>query len=98
MRLAIPAVRSMLRISEECLEGSTVVHVAGRLVGKNVEELDRVCASKGKELSIELSGLMEADEVGLSLLRSLRDAGAVLTGVSPFMSLLLETRVPHGPG
>ena len=82
----------LLRITEERLENVTVVHVAGRLVGKGVEELDRVCAGSHGELRIELSGLLQADELALALLRSLRESGAELSGVSPFIGLLLEGR------
>jgi hypothetical protein len=82
----------LLRISAERLGEATVVHVAGRLVGEGVEELGRVCTAAPRPLRIELAGLLHADELGLSLLRSLRAAGAELNGVSPFIGLLLEGR------
>ena len=81
----------MLRISEECLEGSTVVRVAGRLVGAGVEELERVCVASPRPLRIDLAEVLQADEIGLSLLRSLRESGVELSGGSPFIELLLET-------
>jgi hypothetical protein len=82
----------MLRISEERLGETTVVRVAGRLNGEGVEELSRVCMDASRPLRIELVGLLQADERGLSLLRSLRESGAELVGVSPFIDLLLEGR------
>jgi hypothetical protein len=83
---------SMLRIAEECLGGTTVVRVAGRLVGEGVAELGRVCAASSRPLLIDLTELLQADDLGLALLRSLRESGAGLTGVSPFVELLLESR------
>ena len=82
----------LLRISEERLWDVTVVRVAGRLVGSGAEELGRVCTASPRPLRVDLTGLLQADELGLSLLRSLRASGAELTGVSPFIDLLLDTR------
>lgn len=82
----------LLRISEERLAEATVVHVAGRLVGAGTEELGRVCAASPRPLRIDLAGLLQTDELGIALLRSLRESGAELTDVSPFITLLLEGR------
>ena len=82
----------LLRIAEERLGEFSVVHVAGRLVGEGVEELGRVCAASLRPLRIDLGGLLQADDLGLSLLRSLRESGVELTEVSPFISLLLDSR------
>jgi ABC-type transporter Mla MlaB component len=81
-----------LRISEERLGEGAVVHVAGHLAGDGVGELGRVCATSTRPLRIDLAELLQADDVGLSLLRSLRESGAELAGMSPFISLLLEKR------
>jgi len=80
----------LLRITEERLGGVTVVQVAGRLVGEGVEELARVSAASPRPLRVDLTALLQVDEIGLSLLRSLRASGAELAGVSPFIGLLLE--------
>jgi hypothetical protein len=80
----------LLRISEERLGEVTVVRVDGRLVGEGVEELDRICTAALRPLRIDLSGLLQADELGLSLLRALRGSGVELAGVSPFIQLLIE--------
>ena len=81
----------LLRITEERLENTTVLHVMGRLEGPGVEELSRACRAAGTSLRLDLSALLHADEVGLALLGSLRDSGAELCGVSPFIQLLLES-------
>ena len=59
-------------------------------MGEGVAELNRVCGASSRPLRIRLSGLLQADEMGLSLLRSLRESGAELSDVSPFIGLLLE--------
>lgn len=82
----------LLRIIEERLGEGTVVHVDGRLVGAGVEELGRVCGLARRPLRIDLAGLLQADEIGLSLLRSLRASGADLAEVSPFINLLLADK------
>lgn len=87
----------LLRISAERLGEVTVVHVAGRLLGEGVEELDRVCTASPRPLRIDLSGLLQADDLGLSLLRSLRTSGAELSDVSPFIHLLLDERGTRAP-
>lgn len=82
----------LLRISEERFGEGTVVHVAGRLVGAGVEELGRTAAASPRPLRIDLAGLLLADELGLSLLRGLRESGVDLVGGSPFINLLLDQR------
>lgn len=81
----------LLRIAEERLGDTTVVHVAGRLVGAGVEELRRTCRAAADPMRIELSGLLDADDCGLSLLRTLKESGVELAGVSPFIQLLLDS-------
>lgn len=80
----------MLRISRENLAGVAVVRVEGRLYGEGADELERECRDVGGSLRLDLTALLTADEVGLALLRSLRDSGAVFVGASPFIQLLLE--------
>ncbi|HQQ75969.1 MAG TPA: hypothetical protein PLB01_01320 [Thermoanaerobaculia bacterium] len=88
----------MLRIAEERLGDLTVVRVAGRLGGAGVEELERVCAASLRPLRIDLAALLQADELGIALLRSLRGSGAELTGVSPFIGLLLDGGASRAAG
>jgi anti-anti-sigma regulatory factor len=80
----------VLRISRARRKKVTVVHVEGRLDGDGVEELERECTEAGAPLELDLSALLTADEVGLALLRSLRDSGAALSGASRFLQLLIE--------
>ena len=82
----------LLRIDEERLGEVTVMHVMGRLREGTVEELGRACREARGPIRLELSGLLHADEIGIRLLRSLRDSGTELTGASPFVQLLIEGR------
>ena len=67
------------------------MHVAGRLVGAAVEELRRTCWAATGPVRVELTGLLDADEGGLSLLRILKESGTELAGASPFIQLLLDS-------
>jgi anti-anti-sigma regulatory factor len=87
----------MLRISKTRREDVNVVQVVGRLDGEGVEELERECREAGGPLELDLSALLTADDVGLALLRSLRDSGAELTGASPFLQLLLKSSKEERP-
>lgn len=92
MRFVIPM---LLRITEERPGDLTIVHVAGRLMGEGVEELSRVCRAAPLPLRLDLAGLLQVDEIGLSLLRSLRESGAELTNESPFIQMMLAPRREH---
>ena len=81
----------LLRISEERLGDTTVVSVAGRLAGVGVEELRRTCQAAAAPVCVDLSSLLDADDVGLSLLRTLKESGVELACVSPFIQLLLDS-------
>jgi hypothetical protein len=62
----------------------------GRLVGPWVEELRRVVGGvKAGGVTLDLAALSFADLDGLTLLRSLRDAGVELANPSPFMAALV---------
>jgi len=87
----------VLRVHEEHLREVTVMHVAGRLEGEVVDELGAACRAAGGSIRLDLTGLLHADEVGLGLLRSLRASGAELTGVSPFVEILLDGPLPDAP-
>ena len=91
------ALRVDLRITAET-EGTTrIVRVDGRLAREGVGELEGVLRDTTGPLRLELSGLRSADVAGLKALRSLREAGAELSGMSPFIALRLETIDPGAP-
>ena len=79
-----------LKITDE----KTAVRVEGRLEGEGVAELDHVCRAAARPLRLELNALLNVDEVGLGLLRSLIASGATVSGASPYIRLLLDTELP----
>lgn len=71
--------------------------VAGWLEDDAVVEADRVLSGYPGLLRLDLTELKRADAAGLDLLRALRARGVHLTGVSPFMRLLLNTETSGPP-
>jgi len=92
----------MLRISKQPSgPGEGGLALEGRLVGPWVDELRRVVdeAPDARGLTIDLRGLAFADLAGVSLLRTLREAGLRLVGGSEFVGALLGTeRANQGGG
>lgn len=70
--------------------GKQELHVAGWLAGDAVGALEHAVA-EAPGAAVNLAELRGLDEGGESLLRRLRGNGTALTGVSPFMALLLRS-------
>jgi hypothetical protein len=66
------------------------VRIHGRLAGAAVPELERVCLEAAGVLVLDLTYLMSADERGIAMLRRLIADGAQCTGMSGYVTLLLE--------
>jgi ABC-type transporter Mla MlaB component len=79
-----------LRISEIEQGTGTTLKVDGRLSGSEVGELARAGASCAGPVTLDLSGLLFADDDGVSVLRDLQAHGADLRNVPTYISLLLE--------
>jgi len=77
--------------------GRVVVRIHGRLAGAAVPELDRVCRDAGGVLLLDVSYLMGADDAGVVALRRLLGEGAQVTGMSRYLSLLLDRGEPGSP-
>jgi ABC-type transporter Mla MlaB component len=80
----------LLRITQTTEGPTTVITVAGQLVGDGVAELARVSQAAVPPLALDLTHLQQADADGIALLKALADAGAQLRGVSPYIALLLD--------
>lgn len=85
-----------LHISTEEKDGLLTVRVAGRLGKDGLGELRRVCLG-GARLRLDLSALICADEAGTTLLAAMRDSGADLVGVPPYIDLLFHARLEPAP-
>lgn len=79
----------------------------GNLAGAEVQELEHAWITatsilKGKELSVDVSGITDADELGVGLLSRMRESGARLTAALPpqsedfLRSLGLPVATPSG--
>ena len=80
----------LLRITQTTEDRTTVLTIAGQLVGDGVAELARVAQAAGPPLALDLTHLQQADADGIALLNAFADAGVPLRGVSPYIALLLD--------
>jgi anti-anti-sigma regulatory factor len=70
--------------------GACTLTLAGYLQAAQVHELRGICATIAGPIRIDLSDLVSADAVGLDALRRLRQDGAELVGVAPYLRRSLE--------
>ena len=77
-----------VRITTEDAPRDTI-RIDGDLRAADVVTLLDVCGEKGPRLLLDLSGLQHADDVGIQLLKMLRDDGALLHGARPYVAMLL---------
>jgi ABC-type transporter Mla MlaB component len=85
-----------LYISTEEIDGRLTVRVVGRLSAAGLGELRKSCR-EGARVRLDLSDLISADEAGTTLLAAMRDSGADLVGVPPYIDLLLRARLEAAP-
>ena len=69
--------------------GGSVVRIHGRLAGAAIPELERVCRNASAPLVLDVTHLMNADDCGVAIIRRLVVDGARVTGMSPYLALLL---------
>jgi len=68
----------------------TVIQVSGELRGWAVIELEQLCRETPGSLSLDLSNLRSAEAGGVQLIRELAARGVKLSGVTPYLRLLLK--------
>ena len=79
--------------------GAQILKVDGHLTGEDTKLLVHACAGLLGSIVLDLGDLRSADRPGVSALRELRARGAILTGLSPYLTLLLrETHSPDHKG
>ena len=79
-----------VRISLVNRSGSLTVQVEGRLQGADADLLKDQFATSASALTLDLSGLLSADDDAVGVLVALEAAGADLTGASTYVRYLLE--------
>lgn len=67
-----------------------VILVAGHLDRGVLGELTRMCEQAEGPLRLDLSDLTGTDEAGIEALRRLKNSGAELIKLRPYLKLLLE--------
>jgi hypothetical protein len=88
MAVALPP--PVIRITTVNSNGLTLI-VEGQLSGPAVEELRNSCAGvRGREVVVDVSGVVFADSLAASLLKELDAAGFVIQGCSGFIRELLR--------
>ena len=79
-----------LRITAQDDDETKILQVDGSLTQEEVPVLCGVVETRGTPVRLDLTHLISADSDGLAALRLLRDSGASLEGVSPYIALLLD--------
>ncbi len=80
-----------LKISTTTSGTVTTIKIEGELVSQGIPDLENACGSVDGAVAFDLSELMKADEEGIQALKNLRDGGARLVAVSPYIELLMKT-------
>ncbi len=80
----------MIRIVTKESGGVTVVRIDGRLRKQGVAELEKLCRSIEGPLCLDLANLQSIDAEGARAISELEAKGVAITGVSPFIAMLLK--------
>ena len=67
----------------------TVVTVSGCLNAKSVHELDRICKETIGIVRIDVGSVTGFEAESIGFLKEIKEKGFILSGVSPYMSLLI---------
>ena len=79
-----------IRIDIESEGPDVVFHVAGRLAGPAITQLEDACEPIEGHYVLDLSNLIFADDAGTEAIRLLCQRGAEIRGASPFVKLLIN--------
>ena len=79
-----------IRIDIESEGPDVVFHVAGRLTGPAITQLEDVCEPMERHCVLDLSKLMFTDDAGAEFIRMLCERGAEIRGASTFIKLLIN--------
>ena len=68
----------------------TIVELAGKLTAEAARELLQAANAEPSAVTLDLSEVQSVDAVAARALKTLRDQGANLVGMSPYVALLLD--------
>ena len=77
-------------------ETRLTLRLAGRLDLEQSSELAHLYDQASGAVRLDLTDLLSADAAGLETLRTLRSRGALLIGLSPYLTLRLEVEPSEG--
>ena len=77
-------------------ESRLTLRLAGRLDLEQSPEIAHLYDQAHGAMRLDLTDLLSADAAGLETLRMLRSRGAVLVGLSPYLTLRLEAEPSEG--
>ncbi len=80
-----------VRISVLNDDGRLTIRIEGRLHADDAAAIREDHGASAAESTLDLSGLLSADDAALEILLALEAAGAVLSGASTYVRYLLET-------
>jgi hypothetical protein len=92
----VVAVDCRIQISEA--HDVRTVCVAGRLTDAHVPDLLTACGQTATTLRVDLTDLLSADTIAVEALRRIRDDGAELVGVVPYIQLKVDSLAPRPRG
>ena len=78
-----------MRINIESGEWTTVIDVAGDVVGDAARELEQACHGASTGLILDLANVGSVDDAGLAVIRQLHDRGAEIRNSPPLVRLQL---------
>ncbi len=87
----VPSGADVLRITVVTDTDGTVVRMAGRLAGDQLEEARRVCLTDKPHLLIDASELQSADADGVAFLATILDGGGRVEGLSAYVAMRLRS-------
>jgi hypothetical protein len=79
-----------IRIEKKSTGKWTVIEVVGELRGRGIVELERLCRETIGPFTLDLSNLRALEAEGVQLIRELVAQGVELSGVTPYVDLLLR--------
>ena len=79
----------MIVITRYARGTTPVLKVDGHLFAEDIDVLAEVCGAEAASPELDLSDLRYADRRGVDTLRQLRARGVRLTGLSPYLKLVL---------
>jgi hypothetical protein len=78
-------------------EGVRTIAIAGRLMGEHVPGLLTACG-QAQALRLDLTDVLSVDPIAADALRRIRDGGAQLVGVPPYIQFKLDSVPSRPPG